>query len=71
MGVPWGEMKGVEDSEADPKVAAREMSDPALPLGCCWRAGPGPGVPGSRCSGSADPEECLHQGSKYCLYEQR
>ena len=31
IGVPWGEMKGVEDSDAEPKVAAREMSLP-LPL---------------------------------------
>ena len=31
MGVPWGDMKGVEDSDAEPKVAAREMSLP-LPL---------------------------------------
>ena len=29
--MPWGEMKGVEDSDAEPKVAAREMSLP-LPL---------------------------------------
>ena len=50
MGVPMGDMKGVLDSDADPKVAAREMSDP-LPLGCCWR----PPLPGSRCRGSALP----------------
>ena len=34
MGVPMGDMKGVLDSEAEPNVAARDMSDP-LPLGCC------------------------------------
>ena len=33
MGVPMGDMKGVLDSEAEPKVAALDMSDP--PLGCC------------------------------------
>ena len=33
MGVPIGDMKGVLDSEAEPNVAARDMSDP--PLGCC------------------------------------
>ena len=33
MGVPMGDMKGVLDSEAEPNVAARDMSDP--PLGCC------------------------------------
>ena len=33
MGVPMGDMKGVLDSEAEPNVAALDMSDP--PLGCC------------------------------------
>ena len=32
MGVPWGEMKGVEHSEADPKVAALDMSELELEL---------------------------------------
>jgi len=52
-------MKGVEDSDAEPKVAAREMSLP-LPLGCCclpcWPLAP---PPGRRWSGRAEPEECL------------
>ena len=34
IGVPWGDMKGVEDSDAEPNVAALEISLP-LPLGCC------------------------------------
>ena len=36
-----GDMKGVEDSEADPNVAALDMSDP-LPLGCCCLPPPFP-----------------------------
>ena len=38
-GVPMGDMKGVLDSEAEPNVAARDMSDP--PLGCCCLPLPG------------------------------
>ena len=57
MGVPWGEMKGVLDSEAEPKVAALEISLP-LPLGCCWRP---PLFPGRRWSGRAEPELCLER----------
>ena len=34
-----GDMKGVLDSEAEPNVAARDMSDP--PLGCCCLPLPG------------------------------
>ena len=41
IGVPMGEMKGVLDSEADPNVAARDMSDPD-PLGCCCLPPPFP-----------------------------
>jgi len=55
IGVPWGEMKGVLDSEADPNVAALEMSLP-LPLGCCCRP---PLLPGRRWRGRAEPELCL------------
>lgn len=51
MGVPWGEMNGVEDSDADPNVAAREISLPD-PLGCCCL----PVEPGSRCRGRAEAE---------------
>ena len=36
MGVPMGDMKGVLDSEAEPNVAARDMSDPPLHLGNVW-----------------------------------
>ena len=43
MGVPMGDMKGVLDSEAEPNVAALEISDPE-PLGCCWRPPPLPGT---------------------------
>ena len=57
MGVPWGEMKGVLDSEAEPKVAALEMSLP-LPLGCCCRP---PLLPGRRWRGRAEPELCLER----------
>ena len=50
MGVPWGEIKGVLHSEAEPNVAAREMSDPEEPKG------PLVVVPcGNICSGSALP----------------
>ena len=42
MGVPIGDMKGVLDSDADPKVAALDISDP-LPLGCCCLPPPFPG----------------------------
>ena len=31
IGVPWGEIKGVLHSEADPNVAAREISHPEDP----------------------------------------
>jgi len=59
MGVLWGEIKGVEDSEAEPKVAALEISLP-LPLGCCCLPGAGPVVlPGRRWSGRPEPELCL------------
>lgn len=51
-GVPMGDMKGVLDSEAEPNVAARDMSDP--PLGCCCLPLP----PGSRCRGRALPLLC-------------
>jgi hypothetical protein len=52
-------MKGVEDSEAEPKVAAREISLP-LPLGCCCLPLPFPlALPGNRCKGRPEPEECL------------
>ena len=34
IGVPWGDMKGVEDSDAEQNVAPLEISVP-LPLGCC------------------------------------
>merc|ERR1719225_1120851 len=56
MGVPMGDMKGVLDSEAEPNVAARDMSDP-LPLGCCCLPPP-PLPPGNRCRGSALPLLC-------------
>ena len=52
MGVPWGEMNGVLHSEADPKVAARLMSDPEDPKGPLE-------VPhGSICRGKALPLLC-------------
>ena len=31
--MPWGEIKGVLHSEAEPNVAAREMSEPEEPKG--------------------------------------
>jgi hypothetical protein len=57
IGVPWGDMKGVEDSDAEPNVAALEISLP-LPLGCCCLP-PLFTLLGRRCKGSAEPEECL------------
>ena len=63
MGVPWGEMKGVEHSEADPKVAALDMSELELELkfASFWAPPPAGTPPGwlRRCRGSADPELCL------------
>jgi len=63
MGVPWGEMKGVEHSEADPKVAALDMSELELELkfASFWAPPPAWTPPGwlRRCRGSADPELCL------------
>ena len=65
MGVPWGEMKGVEHSEAEPKVAARLMSELELELklGSFWPPPPAvwpppdwPPLLGRRCSGRAEPE---------------
>ena len=53
MGVPWGEMKGVLHSEADPKVAAREISDPEDPKGP-FVVAPAPPC-GNICSGNALP----------------
>ena len=51
IGVPWGEIKGVLHSEAEPNVAAREISDPEDPKG------PFVVVPwGNICKGSALPE---------------
>ena len=72
--MPMGDMKGVLDSEAEPNVAARDMSDP-LPLGCCCLPPPplpeivtvsclrhneslGRSPPGNRCRGSALPLLC-------------
>lgn len=49
-----GDMKGVLDSEAEPKVAALEISDPE-PLGCCWRPPP---LPGRRWRGRTLPLLC-------------
>lgn len=54
MGVPMGDMKGVLDSDADPKVAALDISDP-LPLGCCCLPPP---FPGRRWRGRALPLLC-------------
>ena len=61
MGVPWGEMKGVLHSEADPKVAARDISDPDDPNGPFVVAPgtpPGPPPCGSICRGNALPLLC-------------
>jgi len=49
-------MKGVDDSEAEPNVAALDISLP-LPLGCCCLP-PLFTFPGRRCKGRAEPEEC-------------
>lgn len=51
MGVPWGEIKGVLHSEAEPNVAAREMSDPEEPKGPFVVAPPC----GNICRGNALP----------------
>ena len=65
IGVPCGEMKGVLHSEAEPNVAALEISDDEelkiIPIPIPITLGPPPPLgppPGRRCSGRALPELC-------------
>ena len=51
IGVPWGDIKGVLHSEADPKVAALEISEPEDPKGPLVVVFPW----GSICNGKALP----------------